>query len=270
MTSKGKENEALRKALLEGIRSTEQQRAIDEAGSAYYYSSHQTFDDKLKKWVIEEALSHLRPGRVLDLGYINDIWAQALLSRSDVTGVDIVEAAVSHVDQARNDLRGIDRVRIFHSLFEDFKPDVKYDTILMSGVVKHVLDDGAFVRRARSWLTPGGVVVASTPNCRAFHRRLGTYMGFELSPCSHNRRDESVFNVHIYDQFSWRALFAGNGYAVRHLKGVGMKLLGTEEMLYLGERYDIDRILEGLRSMAEELPDYAWYLVLVAEKDSSA
>src|SRR5712691_4703811 len=126
MTSKGKENEALRKALLEGIRSTEQQRAIDEAGSAYYYSSHQKFDDKLKKWVIEEALSHLRPGRVLDLGYINDIWPQALLSRTDITGIDIVEAAASHVEQARKDLQSVDRVRIFHSLFEEFEPDVSY------------------------------------------------------------------------------------------------------------------------------------------------
>jgi hypothetical protein len=40
-------------------------------------------------------------------------------------------------------------------------------------------------------------------------------------------------------------------------------------MTYLGERYDVDRILEGLRKMAEELPDYAWYLVLVAERDTS-
>jgi 2-polyprenyl-3-methyl-5-hydroxy-6-metoxy-1,4-benzoquinol methylase len=270
MTARDIENPVLRKALREGIRSDEQQAAIDQAGGAYYYSSHQTFDDKLKKWVIEEALQHLRPGRVLDLGYINDIWARALLARSDVTRIDIVEAATGHVEQARKDLRGIDRVRIFHSLFENFEPDVKYDTILMSGVVKHVPDDAAFIRRARTWLAPGGVVVASTPNCRAFHRRLGTYMGLELSPCAHNSRDQSVFNVHIYDRYSWRALFVGNGYAVKHLKGIGMKLLGTEEMIYLGDRYDIDRILEGLRKMAEELPDYAWYLVLVAEPDASA
>lgn len=270
MSAKDKENAVLRKALAAGIGADEQQRAIEAAAGGYYYSAHQKFDDKLKQWVIEEALSHLRPGRVLDLGYINNIWVQALLSRHGITGVDIVEAATSHVEQARKELQGEDRVRIFHSLFEDFEPDVKYNTILMSGVVKHVPDDAALVRRARNWLAPGGVVVASTPNCRAFHRRLGAYMGMESSPCTHNSRDQSVFNVHIYDRFSWRALFAGNGYAVTHLKGVGMKTLGTEELIYLAERYDIDRILDGLRQMAEELPDYAWYLVLVAEKDTPA
>lgn|SRR5262245_6990819 len=269
MGSEDPNDPALRLAIAGKLAADEQRRALEEAGAAYYYSSHQAFDDKLKRWVIEEALLHLRPGRVLDLGYINDIWTRALLAHGDVTGIDIVEAAASHVGRARADLKGIDKVRIFHCLFEDFAPDTTYDTILMSGAVKHVPDDAVFVRRALKWLSPGGVVVASTPNCRAFHRRLGTYMGLELSPCLHNERDRSVFNVHIYDRYSWQALFLANGYRVRHLKGIGMKPFGTGEMLHLAERYDIDRILEGLRRMAEELPDYAWYLLLVAERDGS-
>ena len=269
MRDENTKNPALSAALAGRLAADEQRRAIDEAGAGYYYSAHQAFDDKLKKWVIEEALLHVRPGRVLDLGYINDIWTRALLDHGGVTGVDIVEAAAGHVARGREDLKGLDRVRLFHCLFEDFEPDTTYDTILMSGVVKHVPDDAALVRRARRWLAPGGVVVASTPNCRAFHRRLGTYMGLELSPCLPNERDQSVFNVHIYDRYSWQALFLANGYRVSHLKGIGMKPFGTSEMLHLAERYDIERILEGLRRMADELPDYAWYLLLVAERDGS-
>ena len=252
-----------------GLAAEEQRRAIEEASAGYYYSPHQAFDDKLKTWVIEEAMLHLRPGRVLDLGYINDIWTRALLDHGGVTQVDIAEAAASHVAPARQDLKDRHRVRTFHCLSENFQSEPTYDPILMSGVVKHVPDDAALVRRAREWLSPGGIVVASTPNCRAFHRRLGTYMGLELSPCLPNQRDESVFNVHIYDRYSWQALFLANGYRVKHLKGIGMKPFGTSEMLHLAERYDIDRILAGLRRMADELPDYAWYLLLVAEHDGS-
>ncbi|CAA7618716.1 hypothetical protein MTBLM5_280004 [Magnetospirillum sp. LM-5] len=265
MVSYELKNKDLQQALQNGISHDQQQRAIEDSSGGYYYSPDQEFDDKLKVWVIEEALRHLRPGRVLDLGYINDIWTRALLADSRVSSVDIVEAAVSHVDRANQDLARTERVRVFHTLFEDFQPDTLYDTILMSGVVKHVPDDDALVRKAMTWLAPGGVVIASTPNCRAFHRRLGTYMGLELAPDRHNNRDQNVFNVHIYDRFSWRALFVRNGYHVREITGVGMKVLGTEQLRYLGERYDIDRILEGLRWMATEMPDYAWYLVLVAE-----
>src|SRR5262245_12197373 len=166
-------NPALRAALAGRLAADDQRRAIDQAGAGYYYSPHQAFDDKLKKWVIEETLLHVRPGRVLDLGYINDIWTRGLIDRGGVPTSGSVEAAAGHVARGSEDLKGLDRVRFFHSLFEDFEPDTTYDTILMSGVVKHVPDDGALVRRARRWLAPDGVVVASTPNCRAFHRRLG-------------------------------------------------------------------------------------------------
>src|SRR5690349_25020120 len=118
MTAKEMDDPLLRKAVAGDIGSDEQRLAINKAGDVYYYSSHQKFDDKLKKWVIEEALPHLRPGRVLDLGYINDVWPRALLSRSDIARIDIVEAAASHVEQARKDFHVVDRVRLFHSLFE--------------------------------------------------------------------------------------------------------------------------------------------------------
>jgi hypothetical protein len=35
-------------------------------------------------------------------------------------------------------------------------------------------------------------------------------------------------------------------------------------MMLLEERYDMSQIMEGLRQLAEELQDYAWYLLLVA------
>src|SRR5215510_14947730 len=124
MGSEDPNDPALRLAIAGKLAADEQRRALEEAGAAYYYSSHQAFDDKLKKWVIEEAMLHLRPGRVLDLGYINDIWTRALLDHGGVTQIDIVEAADSHVARAKEDLRGLDRVRIFHRLFEDFRPDV--------------------------------------------------------------------------------------------------------------------------------------------------
>ncbi|MBF0166138.1 MAG: class I SAM-dependent methyltransferase [Alphaproteobacteria bacterium] len=241
-------------------------QAVNQAAGNYYHSPVQKFEDRLKDILVEEALVHLRPGRVLDLGYINTLWTQALLDRG-ITHIDIVEGAQTHADNARRDWGHDPRVRVFHSLFEAFEPDEPYDTILMSGVVKHVPDDKGLVRRARSWLKPGGVIIASTPNSRAFHRRLGTYMGMELAPDRHNATDRSVFNVHLYDRFSWRALFVEAGYDVFALKGIVFKILSAEQLMYLSSRYDVDRMIEGLRQLGDELQDYAWYLVLAARAD---
>jgi SAM-dependent methyltransferase len=240
----------------------EQQRAVEEAGHRYYYTSGQEFDDINKKMVIDEIRRFIKPGRMLELGYINNIWTNALLANEGI--VDILEGASNHVARAREDFANENRVHVFHTLFEDYKPTEKYDTILMSGVIKHIPDDVGFLKLARTWLKPDGVVIGCTQNSRSFHRRLGTYMGLEQSPDAHNERDKEVFNIHQYDRYKWRALFLEAGFDVERVEGVFLKILSTEQMMYLGEKYDVIKIMEGLRQLAEELQDYAWYLFLIA------
>lgn len=239
-----------------------QRRAVEAAGRVYYYTPAQEFDDRNKLMVIDEIRRFIVPGRILELGYINHLWTDALLAVGD--SVDILEAAPNHVDRARTHFRDDRRVRVFQTLFEEYAPDGRYDTILMAGVIKHIPDDVGFLRSARRWLNPGGVVIACTQNSRSFHRRLGAYMGLESSPDAFNQRDQEVFNLHQYDRFTWRALFLEAGYSVQKIQGVFLKILSTEQMMYLGERYDVNQIMEGLRLLGDELQDYAWYLLLIA------
>ena len=89
-------------------------------------------------------------------------------------------------------------------------------------------------------------------------------MGLELAPDAYNKRDREVFNLHQYDRFKWRALFLEAGYEVEKVQGVFLKILSTEQMMHLGEKYDVLQIMEGLRQLGEEFQDYAWYLFLIA------
>jgi len=253
---------------LSGTKSTfskeEQINAVENAADKYYYTAEQEFDDIYKKMVIDETQNFIKPGKILELGYINRIWTDTLLKKA--TTVDIIEAASSHVARAEEDFAEElgKKVFVHKTLFEDYQPREPYDTILMAGVIKHVPDDLGFLRLVRTWLKPDGVIIGCTPNSRSFHRRLGTYMGLELAPDRFNKRDIEVFNRHLYDRFQWRALFLEAGYEVIHLQGVFLKILSTQQMMHLGEKYDIDKIMEGLRQLGRELEDYAWYLILVA------
>lgn len=256
-------NALLQTAIAGGISRDEQRKAVEAAGHRYYYTPGQEFDDLPKKMVIDATRPFMKPGRMLELGFINSIWTRAMLEEG-ATHVDILEAASNHVDKARAEFAGDSRVAVHHTLFEEYRPKELYDTIVMAGVIKHVPDDLAFVKMARGWLKPGGVVLASTPNCRSFHRRLGAYMGLEAAPDQHNQRDREVFNVRLYDRFSWRALFVNAGYEVVAVKGIFFKILSTAQMLQIAERQDITQLMEGLRQLGEELPDYSWYISLVA------
>lgn len=217
------------------ISKNEQVKAIETAAAKYYYTKEQEFDDIYKKMVIDETLKFIKPGKILDLGYINRIWTDALLEKA--ARVDIIEAASTHVARAEEDFREElgKRVFVYKTLFEDYRPRELYDTIIMAGVVKHVPDDLGLLRLARTWLKPDGVIIGCTPNSRSFHRRLGAYMGLELASDRLNKRDKEVFNLHLYDRFQWRALFLEAGYEIIHVQGVFLKILSTHNSVRLGQ-----------------------------------
>jgi len=238
---------------------------INQAGCEYYYSDEQLFDDKNKKIVIDMMKPYLKDRKnILELGYTNKIWTNELLRHSEK--VTIIEAAKNHIDKCNKDFEKNTKVTIVHGLFEDFPdPEEKFDLILMSGVIKHVPNDLDFIKQTKKWLNKSGLVIATTPNSRSFHRRLGAYMGYQELPNSHNNRDISVFNVHLYDRFQWRNLFAKAGYRVHKCEGVFLKPFSTEQMMHLSLKFDVDKINAGLTLLGEELQDYCWYLFLVAD-----
>ena len=58
-------------------------------------------------------------------------------------------------------------------LFEDFAaPDGSYDLIVMSQVLEHAADVGAWVEKAAHLLAPGGILVVAVPNFASIFRRL--------------------------------------------------------------------------------------------------
>jgi hypothetical protein len=81
-----------------------QRAAINAAGERYYYTPAQEFDDRNKKMVIAEMMPYVKGGSLLELGYSNTIWTDALLPHA--TTVDLIEAALNHLERARHDFGG--------------------------------------------------------------------------------------------------------------------------------------------------------------------
>jgi hypothetical protein len=251
--------DAIEKAMV-GALSREEQLAAIESAARRYYAPEQEFDDRNKLMAVEEMSRWIEPGRILERGYRNDIWTTALLKHGTV---DVIEAASNHVERAQDDLADDGRVSIHDVPFGEYEPWERYDTVLMAWVVKHVSDDVELLRRARSWLRPRGIVIGCTPNGRSFHRRHGALMGLELSPETPNERDREIFNVHLYDRYSWRAAFLRAVYEVTVNKGTFLKPLSTKQLMQLSSEFDVER-MQGLRQLGEELRDDAWYLMVVA------
>ena len=232
-----------------------------ERGASFYYHSplQQGIDARTKQLVIERCRSFIRPPRVLDLGYVDGNWTDVALASG--AQVDIVEGASRHVALARERYSGRADVRIFHALFQEFEPDVAYDTIIAGDMLRYVPDDQEFLVRMCRSLTSGGHLIATVPNRRSLHRRVGAALGLEANIDEPNARDREVGNRRSYDRYSLRHAVASAGLEVIDVRGCFLKPLSSAQMQDWS-----DELLRAFLLVGDEIEDYCWFLYALARK----
>jgi 2-polyprenyl-3-methyl-5-hydroxy-6-metoxy-1,4-benzoquinol methylase len=97
-------------------------------------------------------------GRVLDIG----------AGIGEVPDVFLDKGWHTHVIDMNNVavewLRGRGHDEVFHGSLEDYTTSHKFDIIMAWGVIEHVLDPDAFLKRVFNLLIPGGLFVSEVPH----------------------------------------------------------------------------------------------------------
>jgi len=97
-------------------------------------------------------------GRVLDIG----------AGIGEVTDVFREEGWCTHAIEmnkvAVEWLKERDHKEVFHGPFENYLTPHKYDIIMAWGVIEHVLDPGAFLKKVHALLVSGGLFVSEVPH----------------------------------------------------------------------------------------------------------
>ena len=189
-------------------------------------SYHATYNQVLTEYKVKSCLEHARGSSLLDLacgdGKLTEVFAQQF---QRVVGVD---ASSKHLDQARLRCAEIE----FHdSLVEDLHLDERFDTVVMLDVLEHVIDPVAFLKKAASFLAPGGVLIVHVPNSDAVNRKIAVLMGtlescdeltpFDLEIAGHRRS---------YNLASLQTEVAAAGLQLVTTGGIFYKMLSTAQI----------------------------------------
>jgi 2-polyprenyl-3-methyl-5-hydroxy-6-metoxy-1,4-benzoquinol methylase len=188
--------------------------------------NYSDYNAVLGYYQVQEALRHSRGSRALDLACGDGLLTQMLVPHfRRVVGVD---ASAGQLARARGRLPGVE---FRHALLEELDIEERFDTVLMLLVLEHVIDPILALRRAASFLAPGGVLIVQVPNACAVNRRLAVLMG-TLESCE----ELSPFDVNVaghrrsYTPATLRADIERAGLRVTATSGVFYKMLSTPQM----------------------------------------
>lgn len=147
-------------------------------------------------------------------------------------------------------LPGITKVQ---SLFEEFGPEERFDCILADHVLEHVEDPLKVLRRIKSWLAPGGVVIIGVPNGNSSHRLAAVKMGLLSSQFDLNERDHILGHRRVYSLPRLEKEVDRCGLRVVESAGVFLKPFSNNQ---INDFFSEEMIL-GFYKLGKEFPDIA-------------
>lgn len=150
---------------------TESQRLAEAVAS--YGEGAAPFDAKMRDYMMRAFGPWFADGKCLQVGCAHGDQTSRLLDRYD--DITVVEAEPSFIEYTRQRLG--DRVRFVESFVEDYVTDARYQTIIFSHVLEHVIDPVLALRRLGGLLAPGGRLFVVVPNAEAPSRRIAVKMG---------------------------------------------------------------------------------------------
>jgi 2-polyprenyl-3-methyl-5-hydroxy-6-metoxy-1,4-benzoquinol methylase len=219
---------------------------LDQYAETYYLAAPDDLDieERAQRHSIPLLLAALEDcGRVLEMGYGTGLITGELVAHA--VNVEVLEGSPILARQATAEHPGL---TVHHGLFETFTPAEPFDAVLCLHVLEHVDEPDRLLRQIRSWLRPGGVLVAVTPNAESLHRRLAVRMGLHARLDDLSPRDRLVGHQRVYTLDGLRSEVSDT-FEVRAEFGYFVKPLANGQMLDWPET-----VLDGLNVMSPELP----------------
>ncbi|MFN0186054.1 MAG: class I SAM-dependent methyltransferase [Aquabacterium sp.] len=238
------------------------EKAFLDRVAATYRTEASAQDRWMRQFVLELIEPMLGPtAQVLEMGCSDGWLTEQLSTRS--AAVLSVEGAAPFVDRLR--ARALPNVEVRHALFEDFDTPRRFDVVVLSYVLEHVVDPVALLAKAGGLLAPGGTVVAVVPNAKALSRQLAVACGFLTSEYQLTPNDDAHGHRRVYDAGSLGEDARRAGLHVRDQGGIFLKLLSDMQLDQLYEsRFLTDTHVRGLAALGQRYPELCGSLYLLA------
>jgi ubiquinone/menaquinone biosynthesis C-methylase UbiE len=206
-------------------------------------------DRQFLQWTVDRTLPWLKGPEILELGFGDDQWTGQIIDRFGHT--HIVDASQSLLESAQEKYGS--NLTCYQSLFEEFEPDKKFDTIIASYVLEHVNDPVHILARSLQWLKPDGHVIIIVPHADSIHRRLAVAMGLQPTTDQLGPTDRQMGHRRVYTISRMESDIAKAGLRTVQKRGTLLKPLPQGMLTNFS-----DAMIEGFMKLGDTMPmEYA-------------
>jgi 2-polyprenyl-3-methyl-5-hydroxy-6-metoxy-1,4-benzoquinol methylase len=204
---------------------------------------------------------YLRGGSILELGPAEGLMT-ALLTQ--IAGqLTVVDGAAKFCQDLARRFPG---VRVVHALFEEFRAEREFDSIVLGHVLEHVQDPVTILRLVGAWLKPSGRVLAAVPNSRSLHRQAAVIM--RLLPAEDGLNETDIHHGHrrVFCPETFRNVFIQAGLDIEVFGGYWIKPLSNNQI----EETWNQQMLDAFMQLGERYPDIAAEIYVVAKQGTQS
>lgn len=209
------------------------------------FSMKEGFTGKMEKFMCLTLQEHLKDGHILDVGCADGVMVKELSKYyKKFTAIDGSQEII-------NKARGLKlpNVNFVYTLFEDFNPEEKFDSIILSDILEHIENPVQLLKRAKSWLKDNGVILIISPNSNSLHRQIGVLAKMLKDQHDLNATDKRVGHRRVYDFKLLKQDIQKAGLKVDHYEGILLKPLSDPQMDKLPKE-----VIEAFYLISKQLP----------------
>lgn len=218
-----------------------------ESLSDWYLKEQLDFDKRLIRFRYETIKPKLVGSRGLELGPAEGEMTQFLVN--DFEQLTIVEGSADLLAQIpeRANLTKV------HALFEDYRPDQTFDSIILEHILEHVEEPVSLLSIVKNWLAPEGKLFLGVPNGNSIHRLVAVKMGLLEDPCQLNLRDQALGHRRVYTPATFRSDIEKSGLEVIEIGGVYFKPISNGQI----QEHWTEEMIRGFYELGKDFPEHA-------------
>jgi 2-polyprenyl-3-methyl-5-hydroxy-6-metoxy-1,4-benzoquinol methylase len=239
------------------------EKDLEVTASNYHTKIHSGWENLYSKMRIElfNRFAKFFVGQnVLELGSGDGEMTRLIINHFNE--MTVVDGSITMLKECQKRLSEYNNIIYVNSTFEDYVPEGKFDTIIMSHILEHVDYPVELLKKVNSWLAPNGRVILAVPNAGSLHRRAAVKMGL-LEYCdSLNEQDLLLGHRRVYTNDSLKADCEDAGLKIIHSGGLMLKPLTNRQIEEDWSR----EMIEGFIKLGDDLPELAAEIYVVLER----